>query len=409
MDLAAEKPTKKRKSDPEPTAMEILPQEIAMDILSRLPITSLLQFRFVNRGWNRLSRDPDLVELQFSQTARENPFLIFHCDNPLRNQLYFLALSGGQESAIAKKIQTPFWEAMPEFDVIASCNGLLCLSDSLYGDPLFVYNPFTRQHRELPKSRQFDDQEVVFGFGFHPVSNEYKVVKIIHYWNQYDAFPRRRRFRIPGLRRSEVQVFSLNGSRNWKSLGKVPYPLERRSSEALVNGRLHWLTQPLRRPGLRRSCGIVSFDIADEQFREVARPDCGGLNRTNYHLVVLGGCLAAVVCFHHYRFEIWVMKEYDVKESWVKEFNIKDGSPRFMKSQTRHPYGIWKHASGQRIARVVCMLENGNILIEYRGGVLVSHDPISGTSEKLAVQGLPDFFRSVVHVGCLKWIDSPLP
>ncbi|KAF5948603.1 hypothetical protein HYC85_014560 [Camellia sinensis] len=388
MRLDTEIPSKKTKckqeNDDQPTTgLDLLPREIALDILSRLPISSLLQLRFSCRSWQILSQDPHLPQLQFSRTAKKNPCLIFHCEYPLRNQLHFVEFSDqDQENGIVRKIQTPFCSVMPEFNVIASCNGLLCLSDSLYSDPIYVYNPFTRENRELPKSRQFDDQEVVFGFGFHPVTNEYKVVKIIHYWNGY------RRFRFRDHTQSEVQVLSLN-TNNWRSIGKVPYPLDPRSAEALVNGRLHWLTQPRRCPGVRHSRGIVSFDLVDEQFREIPRPDCGSLNRTNYHLAVLGGCLSAIVCCHYEKFEIWVMKDYDVKESWIKEFKIKDYSLQFMKPQLRRPYGIWKHSFRRRIAQVLCLLENGNILIEYKGGILVSHDPISGTFKKLVFQGMP--------------------
>ncbi|KAF5948604.1 hypothetical protein HYC85_014561 [Camellia sinensis] len=213
MDLASDKHIKKIKcklDDDEPrNGMESLQPDIALDIFSRLPITSLLQFSSVNRSWQMLQYDPHLASLHFSRTAKNNPCLIFHCDYPIRNQLFFVELSDEMDNEIVRRIQTPFSDTMPEFNVIASCNGLLCLSDSLYSDPLYIYNRFTRKHKELPKSRQFDDQEVVFGFGFHPVTNEYKVVKIVLYWNQYNVFPRQhpRGHRIHDHTRSEVQVY----------------------------------------------------------------------------------------------------------------------------------------------------------------------------------------------------------
>ncbi|KAL7216424.1 hypothetical protein ACSBR1_028376 [Camellia fascicularis] len=387
MDLASDKHIKKIKcklDDDEPrNGMESLQPDIALDIFSRLPITSLLQFSSVNRSWQMLQYDPHLASLHFSRTAKNNPCLIFHCDYPIRNQLVFVELSDEMDNEIVRRIQTPFCDTMPEFTVIASCNGLLCLSDSLYSDPLYIYNPFTRKHKELPKSRQFDDQEVVFGFGFHPVTNEYKVVKIVLYWNQYNVFPRQR---------------------------KVPYRLEQRASEALVCGRLHLLAQLRICQGTRihRDVAIVSFDLADEQFREVPRPDCGNLIMANYQLTVLGGCLSAVACYLYDRYEIWVMEEYSVKESWLKKYNIKDCIRQFMKPEFQRPYGIRKNVLNQRIARVLCIFENGNILMEYRGGVLVSHNPNSGTYKKLMFEGTPDLFQTVVHVGSLNWIGKPI-
>lgn len=128
--------------------IENLTREIALDILSRLPITSLLQSRFVCRAWQRLSLDQNLVNLHLSQAAMRNPLLIFHCDNPIQNQLYFAELSDLNEEKL-RKIRTPFCASMPEFNVVGSCNGLLCLSDSLHSDAIFIYNPFTRDYKEL--------------------------------------------------------------------------------------------------------------------------------------------------------------------------------------------------------------------------------------------------------------------
>ncbi|KAI8005804.1 F-box protein [Camellia lanceoleosa] len=214
----SKKHSKKRKcklEDDQPrSGMESIQPDIPRDIFSRLPIASLLQFSFVSRFWHMLSYDPHLAALHFSRTTKKNTCLISHCDYPIRNQLCFVKLSDQMDNEIVRRIQTPFRDAMPEFNVIASCNGLLCLSDSLYDDPVCIYNPFPRVYKELPKSRQFDDQVVVFGFGFHPVTNKYEVVKITLYWNQYTVFLRSR------TPRSEVHVYSL-GSNNWRSVGKV--------------------------------------------------------------------------------------------------------------------------------------------------------------------------------------------
>lgn len=85
-----------------------------------------------------------------------------------------------------RKINTPFCTSLPDqFNVLGSCNGLLCLSDVLHNDPLYIYNPFTGKHKEVPKSRQFQEQKIVAGFGFHPITSEYKVVKMVYYRDPY--------------------------------------------------------------------------------------------------------------------------------------------------------------------------------------------------------------------------------
>ncbi|KAJ4826489.1 hypothetical protein Tsubulata_041178 [Turnera subulata] len=398
---------KKRKINLEdeqsPTGMELLPQDIIHDILSRLPITSLVQFKSVCKSWRALAQDPHLVNLYLSSTSKKDPCLILHSDFPIRNHLYFVDFAAHEEEKKkVKRIHAPFSCKMPEFDVVGSCNGLLCLSDSLYHDALYVYNPFTCNYIELPKSVNYPEQEVVLGFGFHPKTKEYKIVRIVYYRNSHGSgYPRARRIMYP---QSEVQILTL-GSPEWRRLGKVSYQLVRRSSEALVNGRLHFVSRPCRYKPARR---LISFDLADEQFREVPKPDCGGLNRCNYHLVVLRGCLSAAVYCNYGRLEIWVMKEYNVKESWVKEYNIGAYMPKGLKQSPDRPFKMWKNSSNGKVVRALCLLRNGEVLLEYKSRVLVCYDPKQGKFQEVLLQGMPNWFQTVVHAGSLNWIDSAI-
>ena len=409
MDLDFEKPGKKARyqvgeeeeETPPTTFMERLPRDIILDILSKLPVTSLVQFRFVCRGWRMLAQDPLLPSMHLSRTAQENPCLILHCDYPIRNQLSFLDISSSdnREKETVRKLSTPFWDSMPEFEVVGSCNGLLCLADSLYKDAVYVYNPFTRDYKQLPKSMQYPDQEVVFGFGFHPMTEVYKVVKIVYYRNGYGRLSQLRRFTCS---QSEVQVLTLGRSPTWRSLGKVAYQLDRWPSEALVSGRLHWVTRPKRYV----TRFIASFDLADEQFREVPKPNCGGLSRSNYHLLVLKGCLSAAVYRSNGKLEIWVMKEYDVKESWIKEFSIGAHVPKGLKQDLKGLYKILGNALKGRGVRVLCQLKNGEILLEYKGRALFSFDPERRKFKDLTLNGSPNWFQAFVLVGSLNWIDT---
>lgn len=387
--------------------MESLPREIIQDIVSRLPISSLVQFRFVCRTWHKLAQDPDLVDMHTSGMAENsNPCLIFHCDNPIRNNLYFVELpasSCNENKEKLKKFQVPFWSAMSEFDVVGSCNGLLCLSDSLFNDALYIYNPFTRNYIELPESVQHPNQEVVFGFGFHPKTKEYKVVKIAYYKNANGGY--RRAYKIGNLQ-SDVQIFTL-GSSAWRSIGKVAYHLFQWPSQVLVNGRLHWVTWPRR---YRSGRNIISFDLEDEQFREVLKPDCYNFNRFNYHLVVLGGCLSAAVCCSYGKLEIWEMKDYDVKESWIRKFNIGNYVPKGLKKDgdLSNLSKISKIASKGKSVRVLCLLKDGKILLEYKSKALFLYDTNSGKFKDLKFQGMPNWFQTTAHVGSLNWIDTPV-
>ena len=327
------KPSKKR------NGIDRLPTEIALDIFSRLSITSLMQCRFVCRSWQNLLHDRNLVSLHLSQVEERDPLLIFHSDFPIRNQLCFAEFSGADDDAqgIVKKISIPFSASMPEFTVVGSCNGLLCLCDSLYNDAIYIYNPFTNYYKELPKNRQYEDEIVLCGFGYHPETKQYKVVKIVYYWIGNIEDHRIRRIRTPLRSKSEVLVLG-SGSSRWRNIGEVPYYVERRPQGALfTNGRLHWLTRGVKNNG--RGLIIISFDLLDERFHEVPRPDfSNAADGRNYLLATLQGCLSAVVYkYGHGDLEIWVMKEYNVKETWIKEFKIGANKPESPSTRLQQP------------------------------------------------------------------------
>ncbi|XP_038901410.1 F-box protein At3g07870 [Benincasa hispida] len=369
-----------------------LPHDLLLHILSRLPISSLIQFHSVCRSWRLLAQHTQ----DFCHKNDNFRCLIFHCDYPIRNQLYFVDFPPfTQHKYSVKRIFTPFAATMPEYDVVGSCNGFLCLSDSLYNEKLFVYNPFTRDYLELPKTKEISNPDVVCGVGFHPETKQLKIVKIV-YSRGFRRIQRR-------FHHSEVQVFTL-GSSDWRSIGRINHHLAQGQSPAVVNGRLHWVSQP-RRYHLGRT--IVSFDLASEEFIDIPKPDFGSLSRCNYHLVILNDCLSAAVYCSHGKMEIWVMKQYGVKESWVKSFNIGSYMPKALKQEaTEMSFKVSKIALRGRIVRVVCILNSGEILLEYRNRALVLFNPNTGKFKDVSFEGIPNWFQTVVHFGSLNRIDS---
>ncbi|KAK0590878.1 hypothetical protein LWI29_000068 [Acer saccharum] len=141
--------------------MEYLPCEIVLDILSRLSVTSLLQFRLVCKSWHNLAQDLLLVCMHFYHAPENDPCLIIHCDHPIRNQLYPLELSDPENDLRVNKLHVPMF---PEFAIKGSCKGLLCLCDSSTRDSLYAYNPFTRNYIELPKSIDETLYDLSLGF-----------------------------------------------------------------------------------------------------------------------------------------------------------------------------------------------------------------------------------------------------
>uniref|UniRef100_A0A2C9UP65 F-box domain-containing protein n=1 Tax=Manihot esculenta TaxID=3983 RepID=A0A2C9UP65_MANES len=484
-----------KKIQKESSTMESLPREIALDILSRLPITSLIQVKWVCRSWRSLAQDPLLATMHFSRMNDYDPGLVLHCDLPLQNHLYYLHLSS--PDIVITRLRVPM---ISEFAVVGSCNGLLCLWHSLFKDKCYIYNPFTRDFKELPVPEQFPTQtRVTLGFGLHPGTKEYKVVRIVYYRNEDEVSNFQvRRYSLP---ESEVQVLTLgNGMSTWRSKGRTSYQLlgsHQYQSQVLLNGRLHWLTCRHRHQSRRqlvsfdladekfqevptpnhgifgrnedevsnfqvrryslpesevqvltlgngmstwRSKGrtsyqllgshpyqsqvllngrlhwltcrhrhqsrrqLVSFDLADEQFQEVPTPNHGIFGRYFSHLAILRGCLAAITQGFR-QLNIWVMKEYGVKESWVKEFSIGAHLPRHLDLNQAPFIYVPECPINWSQARALCFFKNGELLLEYKRRSLVSCDPTSGAFKEISFGGLPESFSTFVHIGSLNFIN----
>ncbi|PHT36042.1 hypothetical protein CQW23_23742 [Capsicum baccatum] len=164
----------------------------------------------------------------------------------------------------------------------------------------------------------------------------------------------------------------------------------------MVNGKIHWLTllgfdnEYFNRP-------FVFFELADEVFGEVPIVNFGVDPRiVQFQLVVLGGCIVVALTSLHQkegRLDILVMTEYNIKEFWVKEFIIG--------AYTLNVNSVTQHV------KVVCQLKNEELLLDYDCGYLASYDPQNGVFRTLSFHGIPDYFKTIAHVGCLNWIDIP--
>ncbi|KAF3637816.1 putative pentatricopeptide repeat-containing protein-like [Capsicum annuum] len=94
-------------------------------------------------------------------------------------------------------------------------------------------------------------------------------------------------------------------------------------SLTFVHGAFHWL-------GLSRDESVTSYDISDEVFKEIPFPDGKfvilGMNCVKHGLSVLGEMIC--ICTTHYdqwkyTFNLWIVKDYGIKESWTRFFTIQ--------------------------------------------------------------------------------------
>ncbi|KAE8687928.1 hypothetical protein F3Y22_tig00111005pilonHSYRG00009 [Hibiscus syriacus] len=343
--------------------MDRLPREVIVNILSKLPLTSLLNSKLVCRAWRTLIQDPFLISKHSDEADGNDPSFILESNWPIPGQRFFIDFSDhGEGKVISKKL--------PGFH--------------------------TSMHlglRRAPQTGQSSHAGGAFGFRF---SSEHETIqggpdsgstKIAEKNSLCSIGGSDSNHRDPLLEKSRDRTLSF-------------YPS---ISKAFVNGRLHWLTRPNK---YTKASLLISFDLETEQFREVPKADCCcASDRCFRQLTVVRGSLSAGA-FHgdDERFEIWVMKEYGVKESWIKEFSIGTHLPPTLMAQReiRH----LRYSNPNLLVRVLCVLKSGEILLEYLSSALVLYDPQYGTFKEFRFLEMPSCFKIVIHVGSLSWLHS---
>ncbi|KAJ0093768.1 hypothetical protein Patl1_26051 [Pistacia atlantica] len=160
--------------------MPKLPRDIIADILSRVPIKCLTQFKCVCKGWYALVSAPQFAKMQLKQARADNTtneHRLFLTTCPLQT-IDYEAFGDGDSSNLSRQLAYPT-RSNPVYDaeILGSCNGLLLLEFDY--DNLFLLNPTTRDSRELPKpdTASTDKDSVFYGLGYDVYVDDYKVVR----------------------------------------------------------------------------------------------------------------------------------------------------------------------------------------------------------------------------------------
>ncbi|WMV54029.1 hypothetical protein MTR67_047414 [Solanum verrucosum] len=345
----------------EATSLMDLPSPILLQILSTLPPTTLLYVKTLSKSFLNLTLDSE-----FTKLSRSASIIIHQLHSNRTNTLKILKFvvdNNFDHDPIVDLDLQLYFPADPVF-LVGSVHGFVCFN-YFFGDvdSIYILNPTTREYIILPEPQRVRKWPnlVTYGFGFDPVRFEYKVVRIyqeeIRDTNDFRYY------------KSEAQVYII-GKGYWRSCaGHVMLCFGCRAYGVKLYGKLHWLVSDANGNEL-----LCSFNLENELFESF--PTAPMYNKKRYwdsrSLGVFGRCLCVCDNYVNTHFEVWVMKEYGITSSWVKEIVINI-SPEC---------NNWL---GNEMIYMLKVLEDGEVLFMWRDDFLFLHHPVKKTLKKLDV------------------------
>ncbi|XP_026398394.1 F-box protein At3g07870-like [Papaver somniferum] len=235
-----------------------LPTDIILDILTRLLIESILEYKLVCRAWrNLVSGHPSFSQLHLSHlnhSAADSGKLGFLVLDDYQDFHYFEYNENNDDetpfhSITRININPPFRFS---YRVVGSLNGLICLYEYKY-DIACICNPLTKEYVLLPKvdyDHEFSHWSI--GFGYNASTNEYKVVEL---------------YKLRGeIGFMEVAVYTLGNGKGWRYVGRLDTKFFNicYGDGVFAYGALHWMDKKGER--------VFVFNLTKEKFGEKLSP-----------------------------------------------------------------------------------------------------------------------------------------
>ena len=313
------------------TRRELLPEDVVEDILGQLPVKSLTRFRCVSKSCDSIITDPTFItkhlKLNLNQseslisTNTHSGYLLYTTEDknssPSSKQLCTVVCNNDCTLTQVSRFEIPSF--LDKCNIVGCCNGLFCMADYGLSHIIYLWNPRIRMFKKLLATPSTDeDTRSVIGLAYNSQNNDFKILRLVSFfWGQEaeaEAEAEIYSLSTDSWRRVVITMESLRGYEpNFGTIDEFDPPC------IFFNGALHTVAITSRHRF------ILSFNVNDESFREIMLPpnhlDLDDVPVCRTELAVFKGSLAVFIytddhwgVFCH----IWVMEEYGVAESWIK-------------------------------------------------------------------------------------------
>ncbi|VFQ66213.1 unnamed protein product [Cuscuta campestris] len=293
-----------------------IPSALLCEILGRLPIKACLTCKLVCKEWYHVVIGPEFSSFRRHRTSSRFSILLYdssgadvgHNFNLIELEKRFdFNVKGKRFVGVADffRFKQKIDRSSKIWHLKSHCNGVVCFARGKVD--FFVCHLLAGQCVKLQNLDQVRNLSLYIPrcqLGCCPVSGQFKVLLL--FW---DAKMK--------IQLAKIQTL---GDGEWRSVGYAP--LKIMMDGCLLNGSSHWPDHSY----------IWSFDFGKEEFSQISLPNDvnnGSHKKANRNLSAFNSCLC-LSCSprdsSRGEIDIWVMQEYGVKESWVKQFVIVGGS-----------------------------------------------------------------------------------
>ncbi|KAM5561144.1 F-box protein CPR1 [Rosa sericea] len=333
-------------------------EEMALQILSRMPPKSLMRFKSVRKSWYTLINNPNFVAMHLYNSMHNEHSTCLLCkrfvirdinsnDVELVSSLItFFNDNDGDDKCIThsvvEDIDLPLSIGVITRDefkepkiravlyLVGHCDGIICVVH----DDILLWNPAIKQFKILPQPRLINGMVNSIGFGYDAKSKDYKVFSIPP---RDENLTSEREFIYP----PQVEVYSLSTD-SWREINTDHLETETTNLypeyfQMYFRGIWYWTGSELQKEFMSvydredEECVrqlIVVFDMNDEVFEDILFPY--SLYNPMIYLdmrVLVWNDSVALFGQHRFgsaedAFGLWVMDDF-VKGSWTKHLALE--------------------------------------------------------------------------------------
>ncbi|XP_024035215.1 F-box/kelch-repeat protein At3g23880-like [Citrus clementina] len=288
------------------------PLDVQEAVLTSCSVKTLLRFKSVSKSYYGLIKSKRFIMEHVKHSVETNTnlnLILTHTVCPVSTseeswygQLFIGSLDTTNTSSLEvplRKIDQPFtdWEQGTDTPFIGSCIGLIALRNS--SGSIAVHNPSTKENYHITSFwlGEFDvKDDVCDGFGYNPVDDDYKLVRMIQ--------------RRGNIERTEIRVYSFKEGYALEYETEKPFYLGSSCADACFsNGRLYWLVASGPQEDVQDL--ILSFDLSTAQISSGKIPiDTSGDVYAVFLFPFAGSiCVSCVDDGHGSFCQIWKLKD----------------------------------------------------------------------------------------------------